>query len=118
MLHVLALRVVEWVNLYLLEHASKELDARLRTSGMTDKVFGSFVFKLETPWIPGSSPRMTILNGCFCLSFPQVLSGNPVSLMSISTFLRMNIFFLDFFQHIATASSWHPNAKNYHIDFL
>ena len=35
---------------------------------------GSFVFKLETTWIPGSSPRMTILSGCFCLSFPHILT--------------------------------------------
>jgi hypothetical protein len=32
------------------------------------------------------------LKDCFCLSFPQVLSGNPVSLMSSTTFLRMNYF--------------------------
>jgi hypothetical protein len=38
----------------------------------------SFVFTVKTAWIPGASPRMTIL------------SGNPVSLMTLSIFSRMN----------------------------
>ena len=58
-----------------------------------NEILVSFVFKLKTPWIPGSSPRMTILSGCFCSSFPQVLSWNPVSLMTLSTLLRMNQIF-------------------------
>ncbi len=86
---------------------------------------GSFVFKLETPWIPGSSvrlidgPRMTILNGRFCLSFPQVLSGNPVSLMSISTFLRMNLNFR-LIVFTLSLSSYHKSNKLeiLHLTFL
>ena len=40
-----------------------------------------------------AGPRMTILTACFYLSFPQVLSGNPVSIMIISTYLPMNLIF-------------------------
>jgi len=36
--------------------------------------FETFEGKLKTPWVPGSSPRMTTVRGCYCSSFPQVLT--------------------------------------------
>jgi len=61
--------------------------------------FVPFVLMLKRLWIPGSSPRMTTLTACFCSSFPQVLGGNPVRIMVISTFLRMNRNFYNTKKH-------------------